>query len=777
MSKHIGMALNPLKVPVLFGTAWIMFWDCPILCRECIVPEKIVPVAPVLLAAPVASVVPIAAAPGFFVFSDKFFHFVLWPAIPAAFIAWWRYFHSQYLATNTIQYSPPLLITLPGKDDVINSSCLPVAAFYTQRTNEAYAVIGSTFLGDYVTKALLERGETRIYVLDTAKGANAWLWEDSAYVTFIQVDVLSAQSINAALLGKSITTVFNCIDFSSGPIVHITNNIIQACLISDAVIYLIHLSNVSVFLGSDNLRKYSFENLDESITYPTEPLSHSIHLLGTAERHVLHADKKPILFDKIHRELRTVVIRPVSNILGYNGGSLTGNMQSEIISDINKLEDFIYVEDVVQGLLLGEQGLRTKPVEVGGHAFNIGSLKPICRKEFYHILEILEISYQDTVVPLSVSFLISNCSSLINAVTPRKYAHYLSSTLTRSKLSDYAIKTVRITVTSTLARKVLGYRSHYSVEQALRASKEMRLRHLRYRRNDIKMVAIEVDESELANVPSTSVVVESSTTTVSVSDTVSLADAQASNLYISEVSEVTSSGAYNDVSQSVSSYTVTDVTQGSATTGNSSALLSDVTESVSSSVTVTENVSSSSVTVTDVTQTSGSSTSLLVSDVAQTSGSSASLLVTDVTESASSAVGGSVLVSDVTQSSSSVVVSGGPSSVKVTESSSVVSSESSQQSSTIVSGSTTTNIIKTTTTHVSSEPRVVETITDGDDTIEVIERTEPDGRIVRIRKIIKKVKVVKEITKDEQGNILSETVTKKETSETALPVVEVSRGA
>ncbi|KAJ1541999.1 hypothetical protein HK096_009720, partial [Nowakowskiella sp. JEL0078] len=284
-----------LGAPVLVGTSFLLYFNWPWLwpfipTNKAINPTPS-PVSPPLLI-PVPIVAPIPVGSGLLVFSTKFLKWLLIPIVPVSFLAWWKYFHQRYLPVAPAdQIVVARSIESPADAVILSESLLAVYSPIYAKTEEVYAVIGgSTFVGSYVTKALLERGEKTVYVFDSSKGSNAWLWEDNEHVIFVYVDLNSSDNLSKAFSGKYITTVFNCIDSSSGPVVQITSNVIPL---------------------------------------PNEPLSEEIRIDGLAEKIVLKNDRKVVSVNGVKREIRVVIIRTVSNIIGYFNGSVTGTVKSD----------------------------------------------------------------------------------------------------------------------------------------------------------------------------------------------------------------------------------------------------------------------------------------------------------------------------------------------------------------------------------------------------------------------------------------------------------------
>ncbi|KAJ3211055.1 hypothetical protein HK099_008105 [Clydaea vesicula] len=262
-----------------------------------------------------------------------------------------------------------------------------------KKTGLVYGVVGgSGFLGRHLIRALLERGETKIYNFDLVKDSTKFSYSDlDDRIKFCKVDVRSRSSILEAFKAADhidvVYSVFAAIrphNFLSADL-HLswevnvigTENLI-AVLKDLGIKMLIQTSTSNVTLGYDRLNTF---NGTEDIGYTKHPFNHYCLTKSKAEKLVLKSNCE---------ELKTGSIRPCTYIYGmgdaFSTSILSGNKIINPSFNKNVVADYVYVENVVHGHLLLEEKLRTEWNLVGGKAFNISNEEPMSDEEFTSIL-------------------------------------------------------------------------------------------------------------------------------------------------------------------------------------------------------------------------------------------------------------------------------------------------------------------------------------------------------------------------------------------------------
>lgn len=269
-------------------------------------------------------------------------------------------------------------------------------------------ITGATgFLGRHLTEKLIALGHyPRILVRDPKKIPPCW----NGKVDITQGDLLNFPSLHKALRG--IRWVFHlAAESRDKELFHKTNvlgteNLMKACLNSN-IGKLIHLSSIAVF-GS--LKKETITEEDQCI--PKDEYDRSKHL---GEEYV----------KAFHRKtgIPTIILRP-SFILGegreikddrfYQWLFLVKKGFFRFMGKGNYVLNFIYVGDVVEGILISAKG-----ENLGFKTYILSD--PCLLKEFMEwCAQALEVSLPKRVIPLSVTYPAAILSQCINMILPWK---------------------------------------------------------------------------------------------------------------------------------------------------------------------------------------------------------------------------------------------------------------------------------------------------------------------------------------------------------------------
>jgi len=156
---------------------------------------------------------------------------------------------------------------------------------------------GGGFIGNSLVHKLLDEGH-EVSVL--SRGYYPDLKEAGA--TVIQADIVNKPQLMTAFKGHELVYHIAAKTGFWGPYCEYyqanvlgTLNVIDACLHND-ISHLVYVSSASVVFGGE-----SIEGADESIPYPSKPLSHYTDTKAIAERAVLNANS---------RDLKTLSLRP-----------------------------------------------------------------------------------------------------------------------------------------------------------------------------------------------------------------------------------------------------------------------------------------------------------------------------------------------------------------------------------------------------------------------------------------------------------------------------------
>ncbi|KZV62448.1 NAD(P)-binding protein [Peniophora sp. CONT] len=289
---------------------------------------------------------------------------------------------------------PPASLTTEELDAVSYESIDMLNAIPREATHKGYAVIGgSGYVGTYIVKLLLLRGETSVRILDVATPSRELL--DNPAVTFIPCDITSRQSIEEGLttpftsMGSPPSVIFHCAasirfweragyTWSASHRVNVqgTENVLTAAhqLPKDTV--LIYTSSSDVILprprflhiaGELDTPPYDsvvFSDSDPPLPEYAESATSYVRSKVIGERLVLEANGEL---------LKTLSIRPGQTIVGPADRFLTSTltMPTVPIWDAEWAHTNVCVWDVAAAHLRAEDALDKRGDEVGGEAFLI----------------------------------------------------------------------------------------------------------------------------------------------------------------------------------------------------------------------------------------------------------------------------------------------------------------------------------------------------------------------------------------------------------------------
>ncbi|KAJ7176472.1 hypothetical protein C8R46DRAFT_1160475 [Mycena filopes] len=372
-------------------------------------------------------------------------------------------------------------------------------------TYEGYAVIGgSGFLGTYLIRLLIERGETSIRIVDLNPPVSKFL--DHPSVSFVKTDITSLQSVRDALTppfattGAPPTVIFHtaaiirfweraayCWDATYRVNVTGTQNILTVAkeLPSAMVVYTSSAETVSgcpKFLRVD-WDTYPVSLSDEDST-PTYPLKQSCYPRSKrmAEQLVMSASAND--------GLKTGILRPGHTITGPNDRliSSTLTMSRLPVWDQPWASNDICVWDAAAAHLLYEDALRRIPAEVSGQAFLItgrgpawsiediraaikhyatrklifDELPPLLMYILAHIMEAFLFLRYHFLIPFTFLFAGRRPSLVPRWLGP---AVFLQPATLEGQMIDCIIDDSR-------AQKVLGYRPQWDIAQCIRYAVE-----------------------------------------------------------------------------------------------------------------------------------------------------------------------------------------------------------------------------------------------------------------------------------------------------------------
>ncbi|KAH7913357.1 hypothetical protein BJ138DRAFT_1146270 [Hygrophoropsis aurantiaca] len=259
-------------------------------------------------------------------------------------------------------------------------------------THKGYAIIGgSGFLGTYLVRLLILRGETNIRILDLSPPSPAIA--SNPAVSFIETDITSLESIRHGLRQPLPTGAPPTVIYHTAAIIRFW----------DRAHYSWHLSyNVNV-LGTRNIIKAATEIPEATLIYTSTadavlPNLKSCHNSGKYETVI--SDDDPLLSHWDHHEscyarskilaerliveangqngLKTGIIRPGYTITGPNDRLCTSTLTMSRVPTFGKrfTQTNICAWDVIAAHLLLEDALGRIPGETAGQAFLVTGKGP-----------------------------------------------------------------------------------------------------------------------------------------------------------------------------------------------------------------------------------------------------------------------------------------------------------------------------------------------------------------------------------------------------------------
>ncbi len=317
---------------------------------------------------------------------------------------------------------------------------------------------GGGFVGGALVSALLARGDA---VRSIARGDYPEL--RARGVQTVRGDLQDPEALRAATEGVDV--VFHVaarVGYHGDPALYDasnidgTRNVVDACRAA-GVSRLVFTSTPSVVhsrLGS--------EGIDESAPYPQTWIADYPRSKAAAEQIVLSANSP---------ELRTVSLRP-RGVWGPGDTQLFPRLvqwcregRLKRIGDGDPLQDFSYIDNVVQAHLLADQALATSHDAVGGRAYFITNGEPIgVWTMMSRTLDCAGLALPDGRAPLGAA----RVASVVIETLWRWLGLRSEPRLTRFKL-DVLTKPCWFDITA--ARRDLGYEPAVSTDQGLAALK------------------------------------------------------------------------------------------------------------------------------------------------------------------------------------------------------------------------------------------------------------------------------------------------------------------
>ena len=400
-------------------------------------------------------------------------------------------------------------IPASGGEEEEDDLLLDVTNVIGPATGSQYLVIGCGCLGAKLVHSLLKRGETKIRVFDLRKPRNV----DFERVEFVRGDLRNVEAMELACRGVDIVfhtaAIIRFMDslphqwpLSYSVNVQGTHNVIDACR-SAHVPFLVQTSTSNVcvprsWVGSGRLHTY-----DETTPYVTRAnaVHHYAASKARAEEVVLAANGAAFLVNSgggggqnsgggdqegaavaaaaaaaaanSNNTLSTVALRPCSGIFGAADNLMVEPALTKgetILLQPGHLLDMIYVDNVALAHILAADALVQGRSGVAGETFCISNdgAPPITVEDFYRALKffypVLKMSYLPRGL---INFLCAGVSSMQWLLGP--YApsvgqlSLMNWTSLRAMSFDYHC-------ISTKARRVLGYRPLFSIDQGLMRS-------------------------------------------------------------------------------------------------------------------------------------------------------------------------------------------------------------------------------------------------------------------------------------------------------------------
>lgn len=369
-----------------------------------------------------------------------------------------------------------------------------------QATGEQYLVVGCGFVGKRLVKRLLERGETRIRVFDL-NPRNPF--EDVTEVEYIVGDVTKLASISAACRAVDVIyATFALIRFmdrlphQAALSYHV--NVRGTEVLFDALkqeagaglsaregkpLKVVVTSSSHATTDETSLPRY---NRTEEAPYVTRKTAHNHYgwTKALADQYALSQN------DSVNGALKVIIVRPCSGVFGGDDRtSLERMLDMGFAPGIGAYYemDWVYVENVVLGHILAEQGLREDIKNgqntVAGEAFNISNNEGTRMIDFWFLVkDILKLqmsaverkkqrkvrSFEFVFVPMSLIWTVAYISEGVQ----RLFKGKVRLGVDIDSLTPAMLSTVLMTYTydSDKARKLLSYEPAFTMEQGIQKS-------------------------------------------------------------------------------------------------------------------------------------------------------------------------------------------------------------------------------------------------------------------------------------------------------------------
>ncbi|ORY06968.1 NAD(P)-binding protein, partial [Basidiobolus meristosporus CBS 931.73] len=268
-------------------------------------------------------------------------------------------------------------------------------------TQDTYCVIGIGFVGSYILKALLSRGEKSVYALDLREPTQPIL--EGEKFEFRKVDTTDRANVNTVLRAISEKTPIHSVFLTAGIIepsqrlsfqyskfyqtnVKGAQNVAEVCE-QLGVARLIYTSSSTVVIGKDI--KTTTTNEDDRVTqYPVNHYS-ATKILGEKIILQMNGKKRPNEQSESNTLFSTACIRP-GGIFGAGDKYIVDSFCQKIASGAtriiqggaNFISEFVYIENVVHAHLLLDGYLRDEPCRFRGETFFITNCERMTNREF-----------------------------------------------------------------------------------------------------------------------------------------------------------------------------------------------------------------------------------------------------------------------------------------------------------------------------------------------------------------------------------------------------------
>ncbi|KAJ6551649.1 hypothetical protein B0H19DRAFT_1158458 [Mycena capillaripes] len=369
-------------------------------------------------------------------------------------------------------------------------------------THAGYAVIGgSGFLGTYIVRLLIMRGETSIRILDVNPPAQSVL--DNPSISFIKTDITSIESVRGALTAPFTSTgtppsvIFHtaaiirfweraayCWEASYRVNVAGTKNVLTVAKELSAMV--VYTSSAETASGCPKFLRVDWDTYPVSIKdddrTPTFIRKESCYPRSKrmAEQLVISASA--------NEGLKTGILRPGHTIIGPNDRLVSSTLMMAQLPmwDQPWTSTEVCVWDVAAAHLVYEDALNRIPEEVSGEAFLITGrgpawsiediraaikhyatrelvfveLQPLLMYILAHIMELFLFLRYHFLLPFTMVFFGARPSLAPRWLGP---AVFLQPATLEGQLIDLIVDDKR-------ARKVLGYQPQWDVAQAIRYS-------------------------------------------------------------------------------------------------------------------------------------------------------------------------------------------------------------------------------------------------------------------------------------------------------------------